>query len=424
MSSYLLVARNKRNNTYKIIGIKESWYNANGKDEDYCFKNTLSALDLVTTRFTGREEMQQRLIDRGYLESGEYDFFIASKAKSTSSNPVKFQEVIYRPEKNERMAEFRIVAGSCCAGDLSKSSDKILRIFNKLLTKAYHRGDFYYMIENGYTGLPRKLVNALNGIRDHDSVPYSLKYQERWALESYPVIRNIIEALNRSDYLTTNYSNLLQGNVAYFNENVRGRKALTGPLSKILDKEFSVGQISMFDEGLSDVFAVPRVNVVEKEKKEEKPKIKFPVIAAGDADNKYVAVIRFLSSIPLESFKYVDNKLTFNFDIFDYELDDDMKKKLNSLLTGNLRNSLRAYLFHKSKLEEARKVDYYGHGQFILQEDMAAEMNDVKRMLTKSEARLNRVFEWCRIYSSCGQMSRVIGEDNNQLGDDAVSRKR
>ena len=55
---------------------------------------------------------------------------------------------------------------------------------------------------------------------------------------------------------------------------------------------------------------------------------------------------------------------------------------------------------------------------------MAAEMNDVKRMLTKSEARLNRVFEWCRIYSSCGQMSRVIGEDNNQLGDGAVSRKR
>ena len=424
MSSYLLVARNKRDNTYKIIGIKESWYNANAKDEDYCFKNSLSALDLVTTRFAGREEMQQRLIDRGYLESGEYDFFIASKAKSTSSNPVKFQEVIYRPEKNERMAEFRIVAGSCCAGDLSKSSDKILRIFNKLLTKAYHRGDFYYMIENGYTGLPKKLVNALNGIRDYDSVPYSLKYQERWALESYPVIRNIIEALNRSDYLTTNYSNLLQGNVAYFNENVRGRKALTGSLSKILDKDFSVGQISMFDEGLSDVFAVPRVNVVEKEKKEEKPKIKFPVISAGDADNKYVAVIRFLSSIPLESFKYVDNKLTFNFDIFDYELDDDMKKKLNSLLTGNLRNSLRAYLFHKSKLEEARKVDYYGHGQFILQEDMAAEMNDVKRMLTKSEARLNRVFEWCRIYSSCGQMSRVIGEDNNQLGDGAVSRKR
>lgn len=424
MSSYLLVARNKRDNTYKIIGIKESWYNANAKDEDYCFKNSLSALDLVTTRFAGREEMQQRLIDRGYLESGEYDFFIASKAKSTSSNPVKFQEVIYRPEKNERMAEFRIVAGSCCAGDLSKSSDKILRIFNKLLTKAYHRGDFYYMIENGYTGLPKKLVNALNGIRDYDSVPYSLKYQERWALESYPVIRNIIEALNRSDYLTTNYSNLLQGNVAYFNENVRGRKALTGSLSKILDKDFSVGQISMFDEGLSDVFAVPRVNVVEKEKKEEKPKIKFPVIAAGDADNKYVAVIRFLSSIPLESFKYVDNKLTFNFDIFDYELDDDMKKKLNSLLTGNLRNSLRAYLFHKSKLEEAKKIDYYGHGQFILQEDMAAEMNDVKRMLTKSEARLNRVFEWCRIYSSCGQMSRVIGEDNNQLGDGVVSKKR
>lgn len=424
MSTYLLVARNKRDNSHKIIGIKESWYNANAKDEDYCFKNSLAAIDLVTTRFASREEMQQRLIDKGYLDAGEYDFFVASKARVTSSNPVKFQEVIYRPEKNERMAEFRAVAGACCAGDLSKSNEKILRIFNKLLTKAYHRGDFYYMIENGYTGLPKKLVDSLNGIRDYDSVPYSLKYQERWALESYPVIRNIIEALNRSDFLTASHSNLLQGNIAYFNENVRGRKVLSSSLSKILDKDFSVGQISMFDEGLSDVFAVPKVNVVEKEKQEEKPKIKFPVIAAGDADNKMVAVIRFLSNLPLESFKYVDNKLTFNFDIFDYELDDDTKKKLNSLLTGNLRNSLRAYLFHKSKLEEAKKVDYYGHGQFILQEDMAAEMNDVKRMLNKSDARLNRVYEWCRIYSSCGQMSRMMGENSNQLGDDVVSKRK
>ena len=424
MSSYLLVARNKKDNTFKIIGIKESWIKSGGDDKNITYKNSLSAIDLVTSRFLSSEEMQKRLIDRGYLEVGEYDFFIASKAKSTSSNSVKFHEVIYRPEKNERMAEFREVAGAKCAGDLGKTNEKVLRIFNKLLTKAYHRGDFYYMIQNGYTGLPKKLVDALAGLRESSSVPYSLKYQERWALESYSVIRNIIESLNRFDYITANYNNMVQGNIEYFNENVRGRKSLMNRLDKILDKDFSVGQISMFDDGLEDVFAIPRENVVEEVKEEEKPKRVYPVMGAVTDDNKLSSVIHFLSKLPLESFKYVDNKLTFNFSVFDYELDDSTKKKLNSLLTGNLRNSLRAYLFHKSKLEEAKRVDYYGHGQFILQEDMAAEMNDVKKMLSKSDARLNRVYEWCRIYSACGQMNNMIGEDNNQLGDGAVSRKR
>ena len=139
MSMYCLVARNKEDNSFKIIGIKECWYNANAKDGDYAFKNSLAAIDLVTSRFESREVMQKRLVEKGYLDEGEYDFFIASNTKSGSYNPVKFQEVIYRPEKNERMAEFRNVAGASCAGKLSDSNDKVLRIFNKLLTKAYHQ---------------------------------------------------------------------------------------------------------------------------------------------------------------------------------------------------------------------------------------------------------------------------------------------
>ena len=421
MSNYLLVARNKKDNSFKIIGIKECWYNANAKDGDFSFKNSLASIDLVTSRFESREVMQKRLIEKGYLIDGDYDFFIASKTKSTSYNPVKFQEVIYRPERNERMAEFRNVAGSCCAGKLSDSNDKVLRIFNKLLTKAYHRGDFYYMIQNGYTGLPKKLVSALEGIKEKDDVPYSLKYQERWALESYPVIRNIIEALNRFDYVTANYDNMVQGNIAYFNDNVRGRKSLMNNLDKILDKDFAPGQLSLLDNDLDDCFAVPKENVVVADVPPVKKK-SFPVFNGVTDENMLSKVLNYLTSLPLESFKYVDNKLTFNFDVFDYELDDDIKKKLNSLLTGNLRINVRLYLFHKLKMEEANED--YGHDKFILQEDMEADKRDIKNMLIKSPARLKRVCEWCRIYSTCGQMNDMMIQNNGQLGDDEVSRKK
>lgn len=421
MSTYMLVARNKKDNTFKIIGIKESWYKSGGDDENVCYKNSLPSIDLVTSRFESREVMQKRLVEKGYLDEGEYDFFIASNTKSGSYNPVKFQEVIYRPEKNERMAEFRNVAGASCAGKLSDSNDKVLRIFNKLLTKAYHRGDFYYMIQNGYTGLPKKLVSALERIREKDDVPYSLKYQERWALESYPVIRNIIDALNRFDYVTANYDNMIQGNIAYFNENARGRKSLMISLNKILDKDFTPGQLSLIDGELEDCFAVPKENVVAAEETPIKKK-QFPIFSGVTDENMLSKVLNYLTSLPLESFKYVDNKLTFNFDVFDYELDDDMKKKLNSLLTGNLRINVRLYLFHKLKMEEAS--DSYGHDKFILQEDMKADKRDIKNMLLKSPARLKRVCEWCRIYSLCGQMNDTMFFNKEQQGDDEVSRKK
>ena len=54
MSTYLLVARNKKDNSFKILGIKESWYNANGDDKTLSYKNTLGSIDLVTTRFPSR----------------------------------------------------------------------------------------------------------------------------------------------------------------------------------------------------------------------------------------------------------------------------------------------------------------------------------------------------------------------------------
>lgn len=430
MSTYLLVARNKKDNSFKVLGIKESWYNANGDDKTLSYKNTLGSIDLVTTRFTSREEMQARLIAKGYLVDGDYDFFVASKTRSGSANPVKFQEVIYRPENNERMAEFRTVAAASHTGRLNEANDKVLRIFNKLLTKAYHRGDFYHMIQNGYTGLPKKLVDALDGVRNSDDVPYSLKYQERWALESYPTIRNIIEALNRYDLLTSKYSNLTQGNVTYFSETARGRKSLMPKLSELLDKNFTPGQLSLLDDNMSEVWAVPKVVVQEKVEEDvvlpveekKKPKKVFPTISGVTDENMLSKVLTFLTSLPIESFKFVDNKLTFNFDVFDYELDDDVKKKLNSLLTGYLRSNVRLYLFHRDLLE--RNQDLFGHDRLILQEDLDADRRDIRNGLLKGDKRLLRVYKWCRVYSACGQMNDVMIEQNNQIGGDEVSKKK
>ena len=428
MSTYMLVARNKKDNTFKIIGIKESWYKSGGDDENVCYKNSLPSIDLVTSRFLSREDMQKRLIEKGYIAEGEYDFFVASKTKSGSSNPVKFQEVIYRPEQNERMAEFRTVASASHAGRMKEVNDKVLRIFNKLLTKSFHRPDFHHMIQNGYTGLPKKLVDALAGVRECKDVPYSLKYKERWAVESYPVIRNIIEALNRYDLLVSKDNNIINANVGYFNENVRGRRSLMNELNIILDKDFTPGQLNLLGDNTDDVWAVSggviKEEVVTPIVEVKKPKYKIPEFSDDgkvDIDN----IMRFLLKLPYEVFIYDENKqLTFNFDVFDYELDDDTKKKLNSLLTSYLRSHVHMYLFHKMKYDELNGVSY-GHSQFILMDDMADDKKDIRKNLEKrTPAGLSRVNEWCKLCSACGQMNEMMNQDSEQLGDGAISRKR
>ena len=141
MSKYCLVARNKDTNEFKILGIKESWYKKDGSEE-ITFIGSLSAIDLVTTRFTSSEEMVKRLCEQGYIDGINYDFFIASKSGKGNDNFVKIHEVIYRPYKNKRMSDFREVAFSECNGSLKNVQDRIGRLFNKFIDNAYYLPDF------------------------------------------------------------------------------------------------------------------------------------------------------------------------------------------------------------------------------------------------------------------------------------------
>ena len=102
----------------------------------------------------------------------------------------------------------------------------------------------------------------------------------------------------------------------------------------------------------------------------------------------------------------------------------EVKKKLNSLLTSYLRSHVHMYLFHKMKYDELNGVSY-GHSQFILMDDMTDDKKDIRKNLEKrTPAGLSRVNEWCKLCSSCARMNEKMLQGEEQLGDDAVSRKR
>ena len=425
MSKYCLVARNKDDNSFKVLGIKECWYKKGGSEE-LVYVGDLSAIDLVTSRFTSSEDMAKRLCEQGYIDSKNYDFFIASSSSKSKDNTVKVHEVIYRPSKTKRMSDFREVAFSQCSGSLKDVTDRIGRIFNKFIDNAYYYPVFNYMLTHGFTGVPSRIVETLEKIiQNAKNSPRNFKYQVKWIYNSYPVIRNVVEALNRFDLFVQNNLNVLNANIDYFRKNAEGRRSILPKLGLILDKNYSYGQVDMIDDDLSKVFAVPNEekDIIDNEvNNDDKKKKAFPVIEGVTEENKLNKVMKFLTSIPLESFKYIDNKLTFDPSVFDYELDKDTIKKLNSLLTGSLRNNVRLYLFHKSKFEDA---SMYGHDKVLLQQDMEADRRDIRRLLENNDKRLNRVYDWCKIYSACGQMNDELGNEENQFGgDEELKRKR
>lgn len=423
MSKYCLVARNKDNNSFKVLGIKECWYRKNGSEE-FVFIGDLAAIDLVTTRFASKEEMAKRLYQSGYIDGENYDFFIASKPSKSSGNSVKIHEVIYRPYKNKRMADFREVAFSECNGSLKNVQDRIGRLFNKFIDNAYYYPDFNYMLTHGFTAIPKRIIDTLEKILEvSKNSPRNFKYQVKWIYDSYPIIRNVVEAINRFDMFVQKGLNVLNANIDYFKSNSEERKLLLPSLEIILDKNYSCEQFDILEDELSKVFSKSdkKEDIVEKVIEEKKVKKTYPIIGDVTDKNMLSKVMDFLTSIPLESFKYVDNKLAFNFEVFDFEVDKDTRKKLNSLLTGNLRNYVRLYLFHKSKFEDA---SMYGHDKDLLQQDMEADRRDIRRLLEKNETRLKRVYEWCKLYSVCGVMNNELDNNEQYGGDEASKRKR
>ena len=55
MSTYMLVARKKDDNTFKIIGIKESWYKSGGDDQNVSYKNSLHICRIKIIHITGTD---------------------------------------------------------------------------------------------------------------------------------------------------------------------------------------------------------------------------------------------------------------------------------------------------------------------------------------------------------------------------------
>lgn len=366
MGKYYLVAHNDSTGDYRILPLMSKWYRKDG-DAVLTKENRLEAIDLVTSRFSSREDMAKRLCSNNYIPSEDYEFFVVGRIRKNKQDMVRMHEVFYNV-KPDRTEYFRTIAYESLNTDL-KGSAKNLRLFDRFLNKLYYNSNYYEVVEKGLSGVPNRVFNIYKDCNKRNTPPYFLKYQNNWMMENYGISRSIVGSFQRFDKLGT-YKN----HVEYLKRLSEKYEGMKEELLRITSPEYLNGQLTLD-------LTIPR-------------------------EEKVDYTLRTLRGMDRKDIRTEDNK--YYFDSSRYDVSDKERKKLK--LPQVVLKRVYWYLFHKEKLNE----EQYSYGNMcVLQEDMDADYRDIQKAISK-ETVLNSAYQFCLLYNNCKDKQKV--DDAYQKG--------
>ncbi len=385
MEEYYLIARSKETNKVSVISIKETWYLKEGMPT-FKRRNSLEAIDLVTTRFKSSSEMIQRMYENGYLDTVDVDLFAAKKIKKGEKEYIKFHELIYNPLNKGRIDDLRKIAYSFLDGAKEEQRDLIDKVFNKLISKANSNEDFRGILTCEMSNVPKRITdNFWKGKQN-----YSLKYQNLDSLKNYTTIRSIIEILNRYDFLETLSGNAFNNNVHWLNENGSKRKEIEKELLEILDKDYMEGQYNLFDylkEESGEVTKDVKSNTIE-----------IPDISKEEKEREILSTFK---KIPFGFLNYNGNRQSVNTNDLFY------KEQLENMLPDKLFLALSTYTVHKNEYDKNLS---YGGNTYLLEQEIRQDEDGFRKFLKKCK-NIDRIFLWTLIYKEYRSSLENISEE-------------
>ena len=416
MDKYFLVARNKKDNKFKLIGIKDEWYSQFGGFGYISVANPLPVIDLVTSRFKSKKQMINRMYENEFIDNKDVDLFIAVKRKKDDEEKLVAYEVIYDPAKSERIKEFREIASSFLKAKKQDTEKLREKVFDKLISKAYYNADYYMFIKDKMTNIPERVVNRLIGLEKLKKPPFFVKYKEKWVLNNFLALRNIVESLNRFDILEE-YPDKIYANIDFLNENARGRKMISRELMKAMDEELkTAGQGSLFttekektgfkyvdylgEEKASESDINMDNDVSEKEEQRE-----------ISGTEKLKEVLFVFNTLPMGVFQCKQKAITFNGKIFEkYPAECELSKLKGVIKNKKLLSNIYYYVLHNNKCKEAREKHC---SSLEIDEDLRADLKDLKKSLSSGK-NLDNAYEWCEAYKRCQAFNETyIGIDSD-----------
>lgn len=411
-NDYVLVAKSNRDNSYVILKIKDEWYlgkdKAKGKESS---KNSLEVIDLVTTQFSSKEQMVERLVQGGYISDSDVDIFIACKRKKDGKSYIRFDEVLYGGKKDKRVSALRDVAEESLNGNMKKNKESLHKIYDYLISSVYMCDDLYHMIMDGKTNIPKAFRSSFKKIPGYENIPYQLKYDRFFGADSYRELRSAVEALVRFEGFkcTSHENNRYEKNEEFIADREDSRIDIIPRLSVELEKGQIDGQMTLF--GIIDDMEEKKVPTTSAPLLEPK-KTTIKRITIPDkklsVDAMKKEVFRVLDTLPGGVFRQRGDKYEFNTSIFQNPILDEELNDLSSLLTGNLPRFFTQYAVHKINRDNCQAAGDYNDAA-ELYECMQMDVNAINKRF-KSKTCVAATYKWCMLFEACMKRDKSYSE--------------
>lgn len=345
---YYLFGRDKDTNNVKVIGLSD--YDVYSFGNDYRrLDNYLEAIDYMTLGFDSQEDLVYYLVNTGRLDNYNTDLFIVCR----NGDKIHYLENVYAGYDDAK--ELRSVGEEKLKGlPINYSNYKILDDF---AYKMINDRTFYRFIESKYHNVYLKYIDYFKNCNNLGAA-YQIKFKDAsWAVKSYSLIRNIVEAMNRYEKLKTIGGSI--SNVAFdYQVDLNSVRDMNKEdISIYTDKGYGAGQLNLFIQ--------------------------------DSEDDKLSTVRDFLYKLDSDSFVVEDDKVVFNRDKFDLSYID--YKHLNNL-DERLMRLLYIYLVTK-KFNEADGYTEQTNNNITVE-----AVKNINKLL-EDEIILNKAYAFCLLYS-------------------------
>lgn len=351
---YYLFARDCESNHLSVISFPDENNYSN-------WIHSLEDIDLYTSQFSTREEFILFLKNNGQISTYDVDFFIASR----NANNIQYLEPIFG--KSSRLSE---IAHQKKNGAMNLES--VSSILDDFSRRMMQDSSFYYFVVYGFSDIFQKYIDYYKQNRGSVSC-FSNKYRDgKWAFQSYPLLRNIIESYIR-------YENMGNDFFAMSNQIINKKKerdTYHDMVNMMTDKEYINGQLSFFE-----------------------PNVKI---------DKLSYILEHLSSLTLDLFSS-SSQVELN----NYFKNQTFMEELRSLLDPNILTLLYQYVRDQHDLSYSLDYDF-----FSLSDSLKKDKKMLVDLLMSNSKLLDKTYSFFLLYNKCRK------DQGGEYGDGSSGKER
>lgn len=387
-------------NKYVLIAQNNSDYSIEGIDLG---SSLLQNIDLFTMQFVSEKCMAEYLFHKNMISSKDVGFFISFQDRK---HDLQFYEVIYNRDNNHNVLDLGKVASMSLKD--KKASNEVYAIINHFNDMIEHDEIFYKIVIANLTSIYSKFIDYYH--QPHVDLS---TVDGGWALHSYPLLRNIVEAECRYSKVKQISSDPLADLTSLYSAKSSQRMSMKKRLFDQTNKDVSSSQLNLFD-GFEEkdkkvkVYPLPKIKISKR--------VMVPTYPISRKDKvKYVNHV--INSLPNHPF--VDGNVNTKY--FSCPIDDIDYACLSNYLNAETKKILGSYTYKKNTYyHDAEKYGYF-HNQ--LYTEALQDLKKIERRICGKDAfYLDRLFAFCNLYHRYQNNSKMIANvkegalDNGEKG--------